>query len=467
MLRGKQQEILNLPYIGHGVVCGVAGSGKSFCAIKRAEFIQEVTEKRVLILSYNNSLINYMQDISGIQTSNIDFKTYHKFATKCMRNLGKLSNNDILQHNYEKEKMINTAIDNVIQRDGKVSTLERRSFIIDEINWMESFGSLSREIYNEIERSGRGGANLRKADRKYVFNVYEEYINIRNSEGYRYDWDDLAYHLNAYLEIEDIEPEYGCIIIDEGQDFSPMMIKSLVNYIKDSGSILYLGDRGQQIYGKGNMSWKNLGLKIRKVYTLDENHRNSKQIEKLANSIRENLNLDIEDGLVSVNSQREGSKPKVISFIDEYEEKKYIVNLAKEYTGKGSTCIVLRSNSDVNEFTKLLNLNSIYPTKIDRYTTEFNTDNGIFVGNYHSVKGLEFDNVIIAKCSNSMLENIEGIEDVSEEDINSYVKEYEISLAKLIYVAVSRAKNNLIITHTGEVLEIIPNEKEICEFYKE
>lgn len=465
MLKGKQQEILNLKYTGHGVVCGVAGSGKSFCAIKRAEFVHLMTGKNVLVLSYNNSLINYMKDISDISTSNIHFTTYHKFATKCMRKLGVLSNGDILQYQKEKEKLIHIATDNVIKRDGKVSTLERKSFLIDEINWMESFGALTRDIYNNIERNGRGSANLRKVDRKYVFNVYEEYINLRRQKGYKYDWTDLAYHLNNILEDNNITPEYGCIIIDEGQDFSPMMIRSLVNYIKDKGSILYFGDKGQQIYGKGSMTWRNIGLKISKVYILDENHRNSKQIEKLANNIRKNLNLNVEDGLVSINSQREGSLPKVVSFKDENKERQYIINRIKEYSQNGSTCIIFRSNADADEFIDLLEVNHIYPIKIDRNTANFNIVNGVFVGTYHSVKGLEFDNVIIPKCSNDMLENIENIENISEMDLNSYIEEYEIELAKLIYVAVSRAKNNLLITHTGEMLNIIPKTDNICQFF--
>lgn len=62
-LKGKQQEVLYLPQNGHGVICGVAGSGKSVCAVMRAKYIQELTKGRVLLLTYNNSLINYMKYI--------------------------------------------------------------------------------------------------------------------------------------------------------------------------------------------------------------------------------------------------------------------------------------------------------------------------------------------------------------------------------------------------------------------
>lgn len=471
MLKGKQQEILNLPYDGHGVVCGVAGSGKSFCAIKRAEFIEAVTNKKVLILSYNNSLINYMKDISGIKSSNIDLTTYHKFATNCMRNNKLLGYNDILSSDKEVEKLIDKAIENTIEKEGDITTLKRKLFLKDEIKWMQHFGALTKDVYEHIDRVGRGNANLRKVDRKYVFSVYEEYVKLRSEKGHKYDWDDLAYYFNNLLCNQNIEPQYGCIIIDEGQDFSPMMIKSIVNYINDKGSVLYLGDRGQQIYGKGNMSWKNLGLKIRKVYTLDENHRNTKQIEKLANIIRENLNLDIEDGIVSLNSITNGPKPKIVSLESKENEDKYIINLLKEYENNGSTCIIFRKNKEVINFIETLNTNNIYPIQIDKNTTAFNVTNGIFIGNYHSVKGLEFDNVIIARCSNSILEDVNKIPDkikkeLNESELDAYQKEQGELLAKLIYVAITRAKTNLVITTSDELISIIPRDTEICDFYE-
>ena len=38
MLKGKQQEVLNLPYDGHGIVCGVAGSGKAIVQLRGLDF---------------------------------------------------------------------------------------------------------------------------------------------------------------------------------------------------------------------------------------------------------------------------------------------------------------------------------------------------------------------------------------------------------------------------------------------
>lgn len=457
-LKGKQQEVLYLPQNGHGVVCGVAGSGKSVCAVMRAKYIQELTKGRVLLLTYNNSLINYMKDIHN-NLDKIDIVTYHQFATRCMRNVGILGYDEILSREWEKKTLIKTAINNVKMLYLDISVLNRSlDFFVDEIQWMQGFGMLNENDYENVERSGRGSARLLKSDRKYVFKVYEEYVKLRSSSGKKYDWDDCAFYLNEYLKHERITREYECIIIDEGQDFTPMMIQSLVNYMKESGSILYFGDQAQQIYGKGRMSWKQLGLKIRKAYTLDENHRNTKQIEKLANSIRSTLELEIDDGLISMNSSKEGKKPIIASFNNKHTEDNYIIKQVIEYSKKGSTCIVVKKD-DIKYYESILGKNEISYTIIDRNIKNITRTRGVFISNYHAIKGLEFDNVIMAGCSSDTFrDNLGNINDEEK-------KEKELELAKIIYVGISRAKENLIITHCDELLNIIPKDNNICDFY--
>lgn len=458
-LKGKQQEILYLPPNGHGVVCGVAGSGKSVCAVMRAKYMQESTKGRVLLLTYNNSLINYMKDIHN-DLDNIDVTTYHKFATRCMRSIGILGYNEILSKDWEKKELINKAIDNVKKSYPNISFFNNRSvdFFIDEIQWMQGFGILNANNYENIERSGRRSARLLKSDRKYVFKIYEEYVKLRKQAGKKYDWDDCAFYLNKYLEHETVQREYECIIIDEGQDFTPMMIQSLVNYMKENGSILYFGDQAQQIYGKGRMRWKQLGLKIRKAYILDENHRNTKQIEKLANSIRITLDLEKDDGLISMNSSKEGKKPIIASFSNRDAEDDYIIEQIIDYSKKGSTCIIVKKD-DLKYYKSLLSNKGISYTTIDREVKGITRTRGIFISNYHAIKGLEFDNVIMPGCSNDMFTNY--LQDFNDDE----KKEKELELSRIIYVGLSRAKENLTISHCGELLNIIPKDNNICNFY--
>ena len=97
--RGKQREVIELPIRGHNVVLGVAGSGKSVCALQRAKYIRNTNinsqvsnlfspnphiNNNILVLSYNKTLATYLSEMSREQDSfaKIEVKTYHSFATK-------------------------------------------------------------------------------------------------------------------------------------------------------------------------------------------------------------------------------------------------------------------------------------------------------------------------------------------------------------------------------------------------
>lgn len=451
-LRGKQQEILNLSYSGHNIVLGPAGSGKSVCAVQRAKYLARVTDESVLLISFNNSLINYLKDIGGNYPYNVTLRTYHSFAIEYMRKNGLLSDDEILGKDSQKDKLIKDSIEIVKRKEGINRTLQRIEFIIEEIKWMQRIGISDKEQYETMERIGRGGSRLLKENRKYIYQVYEEYINMRSGLGYKYDWDDISYYLLKALKLNVISKKYKHIIIDEGQDFSPTMVKSIVEYAKDDGSVLFLGDTAQQIYGN-KVSWKKCGLKIRKVYKLDENHRNTKQIEALANAIKNKMSLDNEDLITTINSNIEGNLPEVIKFNDKFDEIKYVINKVSECKSNESVAIILRTGAYIKEFTDMLENDGISYTKIDRATTNFKDLKGIFIGTYHACKGLEFDNVILPYCTDEdIIEEKRKLALDSERDV-------DIEISKLIYVGITRARKNLTITYTNKIVSVFPKNK--------
>lgn len=448
-LKGKQQEVLNLPYDGHNVFLGAAGSGKSVCATKRAEYLSMVTEGEVLLISFNNSLVNYLRDISKGYLENVDLRTYHSLATKYMRENGLLNDDEILTKDIEKKALIKKAIEDVIDIVGSNSTLQRTEFIFDEIKWMQGIGALKRDIYETIERAGRGKTRLLKENRKYIFDVYEEYVRLRTNKNYKYDWDDIAYYFYKDVSKRNFPNKYKHIIIDEGQDFSPTMIKSIVFYVKDTGSIMFFGDSAQQIYGN-KISWRESGLKIRKVYKLDENYRNSIQIEKLANEIRKSMDLVKEEVDYPISSSRNSKLPEVIGFDSENEELQFVINKLCNIQKNRSVAVIFKKNDDVSKFCKNLNTKGIHYTRVNRDTKNFADLKGIFVGTYHSTKGLEFDSVIIPYCVDShLIDNNRALALESEEELS-------IEVSKLLYVAITRAKEELIITYTGNIVRVFP-----------
>lgn len=80
--------------------------------------------------------------------------------------------------------------------------------------------------------------------------------------------DDLALYVFKELKNDQSERRYTHIIVDEGQDFSPMMIKSLVEAVADGGSFTFFGDVAQQIYGS-RLSWRDLGVDTNKIWRFE------------------------------------------------------------------------------------------------------------------------------------------------------------------------------------------------------
>ena len=488
--RGKQREVIELPIRGHNVVLGVAGSGKSVCALQRAKYIRNTNinsqvsnlfspnphiNNNILVLSYNKTLATYLSEMSREQDSfaKIEVKTYHSFATKQMRarallddNLGilesSLTQKEIKRREKKgensdtKESLIKKAIEFIKAEESsqgnEISTLNRTEFIIDEITWFQRVGALSFEEYYSIERTGRGRGGLARDHRRYIFKVYEKYVELREQSGCRYDWDDISYYFNRDLvENPNLFQEYKHIIIDEGQDFSATMIRSLVSYLGNDGSIMFFSDSAQQIYGNSRTPWKNVGLKINKTYTLDENFRNTKQIESLAKAIKEKIGLEVEEKTDSIYNSNEGQLPEVVGFNLQEGEMTYVKNKAAEFARYGSVAVMFPTNESAQTFFYSLScLTNVEKTHVTRESKYIRNKNGILVGTYQAFKGMEFDSVIIPYCTDAHL--------ILEKRLSALdsLEEADSEVARLLYVALTRAKKNLLITYSGALTRVFP-----------
>jgi superfamily I DNA/RNA helicase len=123
------------------------------------------------------------------------------------------------------------------------------------------------EAYQDFQTIGGVGTRIEYKDRESMFEIYQTYCRLRQQLGMQYDWDNLASAVCAELDTDGSPRLYRHIIIDEGQDFSPQMIRSLAKAIPPNGSLTFLGDVAQQIYGH-RMSWRDAGLNIEKIWEL-------------------------------------------------------------------------------------------------------------------------------------------------------------------------------------------------------
>lgn len=463
---GKQLEVLGLPDKGQYIVLGTAGSGKTTLAILRSEYLARLCEKneRVLLVTFNKALVTYLNAIAEKKLKNVHVRNYHKFARGYLKSRGLMGYNDIVSTNdygdNKKLTYVGIAIQNIIDKIGKNSTLSRsKEVFYEEINWIQKMGMNSLPEYLEAERIGRSGTRITRENRKYFYEVFEEYIRIRKDAGYRYDWDDLAYYVNKELENDTSLRMYKHIIIDEGQDFSPIMLQSLVKAIPGDGSITFFGDVAQQIYG-GRISWRYAGLKVtaENMWKFEQNYRNTREIAELAIAISRHPSFKNDADLVIPKYPiASGPLPAIVEVENENNEVEFILDRAIDIAESETVAILLRDRETVRNIISNLTKKGVFCQELKGEMTYWNSEPGISVGTYHSAKGLEFNAVLMPFCNSQRLPDESRL--LALEDRAEALSE-EI---KLIYVGVTRAKRTLIISFTGEMTELIPEDDKLYQ----
>jgi superfamily I DNA/RNA helicase len=457
---GRQKEVLCLPERGHYVVLGTAGSGKTTLAIHRAAYLAKrtKTKQKVLLVTFNKSLVTYLNSISDSNLYKVDVRNYHWFARGYLEYKGMLGWNVIvpsMDFNKENKKLtfVKMAIDEIIKEIGNNATLSRAPEVFyEEICWIQKMGINTIDEYNDAERIGRSGTRINRDKRKYFFDVYKRYLEIREKNSYKYDWDDIAQTVRDELINDEEERMYKHIIIDEGQDLSPVMLQSLALAIPKDGSVTFFGDVAQQIYG-GRISWRNAGLQVTRneIWKFDQNYRNSKEIADLAIAISKQPFFNQSTDLVTPQQPKaSGPKPVLINFSDEEKELNWVINSVPALAKTETVAILVRTRALVKKIRGMLTKNGTSYQELDRDLTTWDSSPGISIGTYHSAKGLEFDTVMVPFCNSVRIPDEDKI--AALEDRNEALSED----VKLIYVAVTRAKRRLVLSYAGEITEVIP-----------
>lgn len=462
-LTGKQQEVLALPAKGHIVVLGTAGSGKTTIALYRARHLANLPDGgKVLLVTFNRALVEYMRGIEPALTSRLVVENYHRFARGYLGSCGKMPRWNGILTPEQKDHYIGQALENLRATYPKESTFRRpKEFFVDEITFIQRFGFHDLAEYREAERIGRASSNIKRENRKWIFAVYEEYQRLRQIDGPKYDWDDLALYTFRELQEDDSERRYAHIIVDEGQDFSPMMIKSLVAATAKGGSFTFFGDVAQQIYGS-RLSWRDSGITANKIWRFNINYRNPESITAFATAITETKYWRQDRDMVEATSQiAKGPKPILVEFSSKEREMAWVIEQAIDRGKVASTVIVCRNRTDIGTFSRALKAQGCNGVEINKDTPGFAHKKEVYLTTYHSVKGMEFDHVFIPNLTEDKLPDPDTVSRAASKE-DAYADEI-----KLLYVAATRSKYGLYMTFSGTLSPLFPKDSDSYDFYGE
>ena len=450
---GRQREVLYLPPQGHVIVLGTAGSGKTTLAILRSLYLSDQSTAhggRTLLVTFNRCLVTYMDSLISKATQySVDVRNYHRFARGYLASRNKFPQGCINLPD-ERSALIRTILDEARNDEIQSPVLARSDrFIDEEFTWIQQQGIVDEQAYVEPIRTGRTMTRIPQHDRKVLFGLYRRYLDRRGSGNRLYDWSDLASAVRNELQSDQGERYYRHIVIDEGQDFSPEMLRSLALAVPGDGSLTFFGDMAQQIYGHG-MSWRSAGLSARKIWRFEENYRNTKQIARLAIALAQMPHFPDDPDLVEPKfPAADGPLPAKRRFPKESEELVFIIDQARRMARTGTVAILFRTRYQEPSDQWLRDA-----TRLHRNLNEWPTGPGLFYGTYHAAKGLQFDTVFLPFLSENLWPHPPDVEAIGERKATTRD-------AQLLYVGITRARSNLILTYTGRFTGLLPTEQEL------
>lgn len=491
-LHPSQRDITDKHYNGAARVTGGAGTGKTVVVIHRAHTLatRPSTMPRVFLTTFTRGLADSLKSQMnvldatypeagtpgepGIWISGIDAFAFHVLsnATKDERaaaieavtgqetTAAEVPERLSALMGRDEESLWDTAMQLVDSPPtGDAGTVE---FLMREYEGIVlAQGITSLAEYRKAPRPGRG-VSLGRADRTKVWNVIDRFHRQCRIKG------QFSYPAQAAMAAEVLEARaaagedrlFDHVLVDEAQDFHAGHWRVLRAAVAEGPNDIFLAeDSHQRIYGQ-RLTLSRFGIKTRgRSRRLTVNYRTTRENLGYAAAMLEGVEwVDSEglaDELTGYRSMRSGPKPLVKRCATEAEEQEAIAESVKEWLdgGEGINIGVLaRTNAHVRRLKSALSEAGIEAVETRNATLAAAAR--VSVMTMHGAKGLEFTHVVLAGVDADSMPAQYRLAKLSDAD-----REDELQQERaLLYVAASRARDQLMVTYTGDKSEFLPEQ---------
>lgn len=445
---GRQRDVVYLDATGHQVVLGTAGTGKTVMAIHRAVHLARdstIGHGPTLLLTFTNSLVGYLGFLAEHAHQDLTVETYHSFARGYLASRGLMRFNCIASADARRA-LIAQAKRDVGAGFASGGVFDRSlQFFDDELHWIDGQGLSTLDAYLGAKRIGRMAA-LRGPTRAVIWQIKERVDALLTADGKSYTWSGLPSAVCDALAADSTARRYRHIVIDEGQDLSPEAIRSCAAAIQPGGSLTLFCDYAQQLYGQ-RISWTSCGLSVAKAEPFTENHRNTAEIAKLALAMAQMPHFRDTSDLVepTVPARAAAALPTLAPCANEAAE----IDLLRGFVTDAAKVTRVGILTHTRHQARLVTRGIPGVQMLHDGYTDWQEGPGVFAGTYHSGKGLEFDVVVLPFCSAHQIPDPETVAAFGEQE--AAARE-----SRLLYVGVTRAKRELLITYSGELTPLLP-----------
>ncbi|GAB2580827.1 NERD domain-containing protein [Dyella jejuensis] len=244
--------------------------------------------------------------------------------------------------------------------------------------------------------------------------------------------------------------QYGAVLIDEGHDFEPAWYRLIVQMVDpQTNALLVLYDDAQNIYGKpgrAKFTWKSVGVQAQgRTTILRINYRNTLEILSVARRFAHELldeRPDEDDGVPLVapeSAGRRGAVPELIRTENADAQLRAVVDRLRHEHERGrrlsEMAVIYRNGWEGQQMHQALKQAGLASRVADTRgkSSLFSAEDSVKLVTMHSSKGLEFPLVVIPGLGALPKQG----QDEAEE-------------ARLLYVAMTRATEQLVLIHHEE-----------------
>jgi mRNA-degrading endonuclease RelE of RelBE toxin-antitoxin system len=458
-LHPSQRESVERDYGGPARISGSAGTGKTIVALHRAVFLARANpDRRLLLTTFSETLANALRTKLRRLISN-EPRLGERLEVHALNAIGER----LYEQHFGPPKLASPeAIRRFITEaaakaaDSKFSL----SFLLTEWEELVDAWQLENwELYRDIKRLGRK-TRLQEPQRAIVWTVFDSVRCRLRAEGF-VTYAEIFTRLAVQLESRK-HPPFEFIVVDEAQDLSVSQLKFLAALGgKRPNSLFFAGDLGQRIFQQP-FSWKSLGVDIRgRARTLHINYRTSHQIriqtDRLLGAEVADVDGNTENrrGTVSVFN---GPAPAVRTFNSQQEENDavaaWLADRSREGVMPHEFGVFVRSDAELERARAAVAKTGLSCKVLDEHVET--TSGQISIGTMHLAKGLEFRAVVVMACDDEIIPLQSRIETVADD---SDLEEIYNTERHLLYVACTRARDNLLVTSVEPASEFLDDLK--------
>lgn len=449
-LHPKQQEPVQKDYRGAARISGGAGTGKTVVALHRVAFlVRSDASARVLLTTFSKALASRLEYALGQLLG--DSPARQRVTVRHLHQLA-------AQH-YAKpftplaDVALKREITRAVRETGE--TAFSVGFLLAEWHHViDAYDVNTFRDYRQIARVGRGKP-LQVRQRMQVWKVLDRVRTQVEQEG-QMSFARLCHRVADQFEVD--RSPFSHVVADETQDFGPAELRLLRTLAPDSpNSLLLVGDNGQRIY-TARASLKASGIDIKgRSSILKLNYRTTEQIRRRADRLlpKELIDVDGDTETRATISLLRGAEPELLDFASPKQEIEAIASRLEHYLTSGfqprDIALFARTKSLLAERVQpALDMCGYPGAMLSADATP--PEDQLAIGTMHRAKGLEFKIVIVMACEDGVIPLPKALSDVPDEAERKLVLEQE---RNLLYVAATRAREQLLISYVGAPSEFL------------